>query len=177
MKGARTEPWATMSSPPTTTTTMMIGSIHSFLRTRRKAHNSLMKALMSDSELFRERIRGGTWRIALDPVGRDGTSPQFELVPAHRAADEGDGGEQSEIDDAEDDRAHEAAQEVSKAKPRAIQRGQAMGSQEGEERTDPGSGEPPGDGRAVPGGEEAEASQGGECRRDGVAEGPVRREL
>lgn len=67
MNGAITEPWAAMSRAPRITMTMMIGASHSFLRTRRKAHSSLIK-FMRFSELILERVAGRSRGYTVDPV-------------------------------------------------------------------------------------------------------------
>jgi hypothetical protein len=45
MKGATTEPCASISKPPSINITSIIGASHNFLRTRKNAQSSLIKSI------------------------------------------------------------------------------------------------------------------------------------
>jgi hypothetical protein len=58
MKGATTEPWASISKPPNINIIMMIGASHNFLRTRRKAKSSFKISIyLPILELLFKRLR------------------------------------------------------------------------------------------------------------------------
>ncbi len=81
MKGAITDPWAAMSNEPKATITMMIGASHSFLRTRRKTNNSLIK-FIKFSKLILERFTSWAGGNTLNPIGIVVRTFQTEFVAA-----------------------------------------------------------------------------------------------
>ncbi len=49
MNGAKTEPCARINKPPKITIIVIIGANQSFLRIRKKAHNSLINSIVSNT--------------------------------------------------------------------------------------------------------------------------------
>jgi hypothetical protein len=45
MKGATTDPWARINSPPRINITIIIGANHNFLRTRRNVQSSIKNSI------------------------------------------------------------------------------------------------------------------------------------
>src|SRR5688500_5539694 len=125
MKGATAEPCASTSRPPMPSSTTMIGSIQNFLRSDRKAQKSIRKVAMVMSSIGAAQARGCVHFCGLadDPVAvRGRIEIEREEFLARQPHDEGDGRDPKEIDDAEHDRAYDAAEQQTELEPELVQR-------------------------------------------------------
>src|SRR5262245_27546623 len=98
MNGARAEPSASMSNPPSPHTMTITGVSHNFLRTRSNFHKSLPNSTINSSELLVHRGLLFTNRGTSKPVGwllRLEPKPQRILAdPPHDDCDRGQHGEE-----------------------------------------------------------------------------------
>src|SRR5215813_3644275 len=131
MNGAMTEPWAKISNPPMNSIRSTRGRSHSFLRIFKNVHSSTRNGIDGLLELVPKACRRRTRRFSGYPIRID---PRIELpphrIPPRQPLNETEWRDNEEIEDGQDDRAHDGMEQRSELHPEPVEGSEASRADE-----------------------------------------------